>query len=345
VAVNVKVFAPLIGEGVEELTLVSWKKKVGDSVKEGEELVELESDKVTTEVPSPATGRIAALLAEAGTLVRAGQAIALLEEGAIGPAASDEAAAAAKPEPAPTAGPEGASAALRPHSLLRRRIAERMIESQRTSAQVFTVAEADLSAVVAHRAAHKEAFAGEGVRLTLSAYFVSALARALRLFPEMNSSWSEEGMILHPEINIGVAVSLGGGLSGGLIVPVIRRADALSLMETAHEIERLANAARSGTLGSLDVKGGTFTLTNYGATLSLFAAPIIDQPQIGILGTGSLQRRPVAVMGSDGVESIAIRPMVYLSLVFDHRAIDGEAAGLFLRGVKEGLEAWPPSRT
>jgi 2-oxoglutarate dehydrogenase E2 component (dihydrolipoamide succinyltransferase) len=153
----------------------------------------------------------------------------------------------------------------------------------------------------------------------------------------MNSSWSEEGMILHPEVNVGLAVSLG---DGGLIVPVLRRADALDLAETARGVERLASAARAGSLGNDDVKGGTFTLTNYGTTGSLIAAPIINQPQIGILGAGSLQKRPVVIAGPDGADAVAIRTMVYLSLVFDHRAMDGEAASRFLRGVKEGLEGW-----
>ena len=324
---KLNVIAPLIGEGVEELSLVAWKKKLGDMVSEGEALVELESDKVVTELPCPATGKLVELLAVEGDAVPVGSAIAVIES----EAASAIAAPAAAIPPASTA------AELRPHSVLRRRIAERMIASQATSAHVLTVTEADMSAVVAHRAASKEAFAEEGIKLTLSAYFVSVLARALRAFPEMNSSWSEEGMILHPEVNVGLAVSLG---DGGLIVPVLRRADALVLAETARGVERLASAARAGSLGNDDVKGGTFTLTNYGTTGSLIAAPIINQPQIGILGAGSLQKRPVVIAGPDGADAVAIRTMVYLSLVFDHRAMVGEAASRFLRGVKEGLEGW-----
>jgi 2-oxoglutarate dehydrogenase E2 component (dihydrolipoamide succinyltransferase) len=329
---RVEVIAPLIGEGVDELSVVAWKKKVGDPVAEGEGLVELESDKVVTEVPSPASGTIAELRAADGDKVQAGSVIAVIA--AIDVADAPRTSAAAQTEAAPTeAAP--AAAGPRPHSVLRRRIAERMIASQMTSAHVLTVAEADMSAVVAHRGASVEEYAADGVRLTLSAYFVWVLARALRRFPEMNASWSEEGMILHPEVNVGLAVSLG---DGGLIVPVLRRADSLDLEETARGIGRLASAARAGRLGAEEVRGGTFTLTNYGATGSLIASPIINQPQIGILGAGSLQKRPVVVTSAEGVDSIAIHPMVYLSLVFDHRAMDGEAASLFLRGVKEGLE-------
>ncbi len=388
---SVKVIAPLIGEGVEELSLVAWKKKPGESVAEGESLVELESDKVVTEVPSPASGTVAQLLAAEGDRVRAGATIAVIEDaaeiGAAPPSAIEATAGFLSPvvrriaaergvdpsavvgtgaggrvtkedilafvaarEAGPSAGaaagtPAGAGGAAhgatraerRPHSSLRRRIAERMIDSQRTSAHVLTVAEADLSAVVAHRAANRDGFAGEGVKLTLSAYFVSVLARSLRRFPMMNSSWTDDGMLIHPEVNIGVAVSLG---DGGLIVPVVRKADELGLIETAREIDRLAAAARAGELNGEDVRGGTFTLTNYGTTGSLVAAPIINQPQIGILGTGTLQKRPVVITSDSGVDSIAIRPMVYLSLVFDHRALDGEAASGFLRSVKEGLEGW-----
>ncbi len=357
---KVNALVPLIGEGVEELGVVAWKKKLGDTVDEGEALVELESDKVVTELPSPARGRVAEILAEGGDRVAAGSVIAVIESaaevelGAAAPApgtadaeqapvhapASVHAPAAAS-APTAAAGP-GAPAArptseLKPHSVLRRRIAERMIASQATSAHVLTVTEADMSAVVRHRAASKEAFAAEGIKLSLSAYFASCLARALAAFPDMNASWSEEGMVLHGEVNLGIAVSLG---DGGLIVPVLKRADKLDLKETARGIERLAAAARAGSLGAEDVKGGTFTLTNYGTTGSLIAAPIINQPQIGILGAGSLQKRPVVIEGPDGADTVAIRSMVYLSLVFDHRAMDGEAASRFLRLVKEGLEGW-----
>jgi 2-oxoglutarate dehydrogenase E2 component (dihydrolipoamide succinyltransferase) len=337
---NVKVIAPLIGEGVDELSVVAWKKKLGDSVVEGEALVELESDKVVTEVESPASGTLAEVLAAEGDKVAVGAALAVIASGEAGaavssaavPAAVAEQAAAAEPATVAPSGPE-----LRPHSVLRKRIAERMIASQLTSAHVLTVTEVDMSAVVAHRAANKEAFAKEGVKLTLSAYFVRALAAALRRFPEMNASFTEEGMLLHPDVNVGLAVSLG---DGGLIVPVVKKADSLGLIETAKRIDDLAEAARAGKLGNDDVKGGTFTLTNYGTTGSLIAAPIINQPQIGILGAGSLQKRPVIVTNAESVDEIAIRPMVYLSLVFDHRALDGEAASRFLRGVKEGLESW-----
>ena len=328
-----KVFAPLIGEGVEELSIVEWKKKLGDSVEQGEALVEVESDKVVTEVTSPAAGTLLEMMAQGGDTVRAGSVLALV--GSEGEAAVPTRETAPDTHAGVNAG--ASTGGQRPLGALRRKIAERMIQSQRTSAHVLTVMEADMGAVVAHRAANKDAFAAQGIRLTLSAYFVSVLAAALRRQGGVNASFSEAGMILHDEVNVGVAVSLG---EEGLIVPVVRKADTLSLGEIAGEIDRLATTARAGKLGNDDVKGGTFTLTNYGTGDSLFAAPIINQPQIGILGTGALQKRAVVATSPEGMDSIVIRPMVYLSLVFDHRALDGESGGRFLGLIKAGLENW-----
>ncbi len=330
-----KVFAPLIGEGVEELSIVEWKKKLGDVVSEGEALVEVESDKVVTEVTSPVAGTLLEMMAQGGDTVRAGSVLALV--GSEGEAALPTKETA--PDTNASAGDSASAGAggRRPLGALRRKIAERMIQSQRTSAHVLTVMEADMVAVVAHRAANKDGFATQGIRLTYSAYFVSVLAAALRKQGGVNASFSEAGMILHDEVNVGVAVSLG---EEGLIVPVVRKADTLSLGEIAREIDRLATAARAGKLGNDDVKGGTFTLTNYGTGDSLIAAPIINQPQIGILGTGALQKRAVVITSPEGVDSIVIRPMIYLSLVFDHRALDGESGGRFLSLIKEGLENW-----
>ena len=329
-----KVFAPLIGEGVEELSIVEWKKKLGDSVEEGEALVEVESDKVVTEVASPVAGTLLEMMAQGGDTVRAGSVLALV--GTQGEAAVPTGESAPF-DPGTGAGVGAGIGGRRPLGALRRKIAERMIQSQRTSAHVLTVMEAGMGAVVAHRAANKDALAAQGIRLTLSAYFVSVLAAALRRQGGVNASFSEAGMILHDEVNVGVAVSLG---EEGLIVPVVRKADTLTLGEIAREIDRLATAARAGKLGNEDVKGGTFTLTNYGTGDSLIAAPIINQPQIGILGTGALQKRAVVATSPEGVDSIVIRPMIYLSLVFDHRALDGESGGRFLGLVKEGLESW-----
>jgi len=226
---------------------------------------------------------------------------------------------------------------LRPHSIARARIAGRMVESMRASAQVLTVMEADLGAVMAHRRANKEGYALEGFRLTLTAYFLATAAAALRRHPTVNSSWSDEGLLIHPTVDIGLAVSLG---EEGLLVPVVRNADTLSLKELSRAVEDFATRSRSRKLTPDEVRGGTFSLTNHGSSGSLFATPILVQGQVGILGVGMVQKRAVVVETPGGVDAIAIRPMAYLSFVFDHRVMDGEGADRFLADVKAGLEGW-----
>jgi 2-oxoglutarate dehydrogenase E2 component (dihydrolipoamide succinyltransferase) len=208
-----------------------------------------------------------------------------------------------------------------------------MVGSKRTSPHVTTVMEADLSKVVAHRASHKPVYAREGVTLTYTAYFIAAIAAALKFHPEVNSSWTDEGIRLHREINVGMATALDGG--DGLIVPVIKGADRLSLLGIARQINDLAQRARNRNLQPDEVRGGTFTLTNHGISGSLFATPIINQPQCGILGVGAMEKRVVVID-----DAIAIRPMVYISLTFDHRILDGANADHFLARVKANLESW-----
>jgi 2-oxoglutarate dehydrogenase E2 component (dihydrolipoamide succinyltransferase) len=224
-----------------------------------------------------------------------------------------------------------------PLTPVRRQIAERMQQSKQTSPHVMTVMEADMSRVVAHRAASKAAFAADGANLTFTAYFIVAIAAGLKAQPLVNSSWTEAGIQVHGEINIGMATSLG---EAGLIVPVLRRADELSLLGIARAVNDLAARARSHKLKPEEVRGGTFTLTNHGVGGSLFAMPIINQPQCGILGVGTLQKRAVVIGDASGGDAIAIRPMLYLSFVFDHRILDGASADAFLVRVKEALEQW-----
>ena len=223
------------------------------------------------------------------------------------------------------------------HSTIRKQIADHMVMSKHTSPHVLTVMEVDMSKVVAHRKANKATFAKDGVNLTFTAYFMQAIVAGLKAYPNVNSSWTDEGLLIHSGINIGMATSLG---EEGLIVPVIKGADGLSLLGMARAVNDLANRARSKKLNPDDVKGGTFTLTNHGVSGSLFAFPVINQPQCGILGVGAMQKRAVVVTDTDGNDSIAIRPMVYLSFVFDHRILDGASADWFLMTVKETLENW-----
>jgi 2-oxoglutarate dehydrogenase E2 component (dihydrolipoamide succinyltransferase) len=215
---------------------------------------------------------------------------------------------------------------------MRKSIAEHMVMSKRTSPHVLTVMEADMSRVVKHRAANKVAFEKDGVNLTFTAYFMNAIVAGLKAYPIANSSWSDEGVLVHKNINIGMAASLG---EEGLIVPVIKGADNLSLLAMARSVNDLANRARNKKLQPDEVRGGTFTLTNHGTSGSLFAFPVINQPQCGILGIGAMQKRVIVID-----DAIAIRPMVYMSFVFDHRILDGASADWFLAKVKETLENW-----
>ena len=426
-----KVLVPRLGEGVEEVTIISWLKNVGDSVNELDPLLEVNTDKVDTEIPAPASGILLRIDIQAGAAARVGDLLAIIgEPSALSGNQADE-DPVSQPEPvAPAQTPapvseqppstkdlgfispivaqmaseyninlqqmkgtglggritkndvlafvqnrkteqdgnglaipspnrpavEQRAAAPTPqvhsqanagiipsgdtlvkHSLIRKSIAEHMLASKRTSPHVLTVMEVDMSRVAAHRTANKSAFARNSVNLTYTAYFMCALVAGLKTHPQVNSSWSEEGLIVHSAINLGMATSLG---EAGLIVPVIKGADALSLLGMARAVNDLAERARAKKLQPDEVKGGTFTLTNHGVSGSLLAMPIINQPQCGILGVGALQKRVVVVTDSAGNDSIAIRPMVYLSFVFDHRILDGASADWFLAKVKDSLEKW-----
>jgi 2-oxoglutarate dehydrogenase E2 component (dihydrolipoamide succinyltransferase) len=214
---------------------------------------------------------------------------------------------------------------------IRRAIAEHMVRSKQTSPHVTTVFDVDFSAVTAHRAANKQTFARDGASLTFTAYIIATIVQALKAHPLVNSSWDDNGIILHKNINIGMAAAI----EDGLIVPVIKNADSLSLLGLARTINDLADRARNGRLTPDEVRGGTFTLTNHGTSGSLFATPIINQPQCGILGVGKIEKR-VKVIN----DAIAIRPMAYASLTFDHRILDGASADAFMTTVKDTLENW-----
>ncbi|HLB49967.1 MAG TPA: 2-oxo acid dehydrogenase subunit E2 [Anaerolineales bacterium] len=243
----------------------------------------------------------------------------------------------ARPTPTPPAVGAGLASAqtgdtVMPLNTMRKSIAEHMVRSKHTSPHVTTVFEVDLSKVVAHREANKAGFARDGVNLTFTVYFVSAAATALKAYPMVNSTFAGDKVVLKREINIGVAVSLG---EEGLIVPVVKHADEKSLLGIARTVNDLANRARAKLLKPDEVQGGTFTITNHGVSGSLFATPIISQPQCGILGVGMIQKRAVVIN-----DAIAIRPMCYITLTFDHRILDGALADYFVAKVKEVLEGW-----
>lgn len=221
---------------------------------------------------------------------------------------------------------------------MRRAIADHMVRSIQTSPHVTTVFEVDLSAVVAHRRRHKDFYAGQGLRLTYTAYIVETVARALQYHPYVNASFTDDGILLKADINIGVAVAMDGG--EGLIVPVIKHADNLNLKGIVQALNGIIDRARSRQLAPDAVQNGTFTLTNYGVAGSLIGTPIINQPQSAILGLGAIQKRTV-VVESDAGDSITIRPMCYLTLTFDHRVLDGAGGDAFMCDLVRLLETYP----
>jgi len=225
-----------------------------------------------------------------------------------------------------------------PHDTMRLRIAEHMQSSVAQAPHVTAVFEADFSAIIAHRDRHKAAWAKKGVKLSYTAYLVAAAAEAMKVAPAINSRWHADRLELYDDINIGVGTALG---TRGLIVPVLRQVQKLSLKGIASGLDDLIERARAEKLTAADVKGGTFTISNHGVSGSLFAAPIIiNQPQSAILGVGKLEKR-VVVREIGGVDAIQIRPMAYVSLTIDHRVVDGHQTNAWLSRFVETLETWP----
>ena len=221
---------------------------------------------------------------------------------------------------------------------MRLAIAENMARSLAEAPHVTAVFEADFSAIAAHRAKHKDAFAAKGIKLTYTAYLVAAAAEAMKAAPAINSRWHEDRLEIFGTVDIGVGTALG---TKGLIVPVLRGVEALDLERIAAGLDDLIARARDEKLTSADVRGGTFTISNHGVSGSLFAAPIIiNQPQSAILGVGKLEKR-VVVREVGGVDTIQIRPMAYVSLTIDHRVVDGHQTNAWLSRFVEVLETWP----
>lgn len=403
---TVQVKVPELSESVSEATLLEWKRKPGDIVAADEILIEIETDKVVLEVPSPAAGQLAEIRAQNGQTVVSGEVIAVIDTDASvsasastdssrapSPAPVEEtiaeprvmpsaaavlaaagidaktvigtgpgnritkvdALAAAEPpvqpqtaEPAPRAVPASRSAAAPapaepiapdpygrkedrvPMTRLRRRVAERLVQSLAGSAQLTTFNEVDMSAVIALRARYKEKFERRhGIKLGFMSFFVKAAVYALEKFPVLNASIDGTDIIYHSYFDIGVAV----GTERGLVVPVVRNADQKTFAEIELEIADFAKRAQAGKLSIEELSGGTFTVSNGGVFGSMLSTPIINPPQSAILGIHSTKERPVVVNGE-----IVIRPMNYLALSYDHRLIDGREAVLGLGAMKAALE-------
>ena len=391
----VEIVVPVLGESVTEATVAQWLKKPGEAVAVDEPLVELETDKVTLEVPAPANGTIAAISVDAGATVEVGAVLGMMEAGDA-PAAKAEAAPApapaaeAKPAkaPAPTPAPAPAPAAkstrlmpvdalkaaaegiwpeghasgsgakpaspssgdakggalpprqpggpeeIVPMSRLRQTIARRLKEAQNTAAMLTTFNDVDMSAVMALRKSHQDAFVKKyGIKLGFMSFFAKACIAALQELPAVNAEIYGTDLIYKNYYNIGVAV----GTENGLVVPVIRDADRMGFAQIESTIADFGKRARDGKLSMAEMSGGTFTISNGGIYGSMLSTPILNQPQSAILGMHRIEERPVAVNGE-----VVIRPMMYLALSYDHRIIDGREAVTFLVKVKENIE--DPSR-
>lgn len=420
---------PQLGESVTEGTIGRWLKRPGEHVEKYEPLLEVTTDKVDTEVPSPEAGVLSSIAVPEGQTVKVGTLLAVLDgvDGAEtvpaaalnghGPSTVQVVASGAAPSlgtggfvspvvarlvaehgvdltnirgtgqggrvtkqdvlkyveaqaqgaptlspvpvpaqpplampapapaplppvavapavPAPAAYPDDAE--IIPVTSMRRSIAEHMVLSRRTAPHVTTVFEVDVSRIVAHRQRRRADFERQGVKLTFTPYFVQAAVAGLQAVPMVNGSYAESGITLNQRIHISVAVAL----EEGLIVPVLRDADEKNLLGLSRAVNDLSERARTRRLKPDETRGGTFTITNHGVSGSLFATPIINQPQAAIMGVGAIQKRAV-VISQGGTDAIAIRSMCYVSLTIDHRLLDGAMADTFLSVVKRFIEEFP----
>lgn len=276
----------------------------------------------------------------------------LAPQGAPTPAAPTEQPAskppAAKPAAAPSAPPQpGGGETVVAHSRMRAAVARNTTQSAFTAPHVTTWWDVDMTAVLGHRKAHKAEFAAGGVNLTVTAYLIESIVAGLKAVPAANASYTDEGVVLKHYYNVGMAVALPPdqhGL-GGLIVPVIKNAGDLNLMGLARAVNDLAEKARANKLRGEDLQDGTFTLTNYGTSGSVFQTPIIVQPQVGILGTGAIEKRPVVVSNGSPLEAnlgdyLTFKPMMTMAFSYDHRVLDGATADAFCAAVKKALESY-----
>jgi 2-oxoglutarate dehydrogenase E2 component (dihydrolipoamide succinyltransferase)/2-oxoisovalerate dehydrogenase E2 component (dihydrolipoyl transacylase) len=398
----VNVIMPQMGESVSEGTILKWLAHEGDRVEKEQPIVEISTDKIDTEVPSPITGVLKKILYHEGKTLPVQTVIAEIEvveakEGQCVPAEKPEITkkgekveaikeieeieeeekrysplvrrlakeyninlkdvkgtgeggrvtkkdildyvASLRPGvlEAPPVEEEKKiveKQILIPFSPKRKITGDRMVQSKQTAAHVTTVFEIDMTKVVRYRELNKDSMKGKGIHLTYLPFITLATARALKDHPILNASWTEEGVEQKNYINIGIAVSI----EDGLIVPVIKDADKKDMLQLAQDIQDIALRARTKKLKPEEVQGGTFTITNYGLNGSLFGTPIILLPQVAILGVGTVVKRPIVID-----DAIAIRSMLYLSLSFDHRVMDGADADTFLRKVKDILEGWEVS--
>ena len=381
--IDVKV--PMLSESVSEGTLLEWKKKVGEAVARDEILIDIETDKVVLEVPSPQAGVLVEIIAQNGETVAAEQVLARIDTAATASASVETPAAAPAPEAAPAAAqtnaampaaaklaaetgvdvntlqgsgrdgrvlkedvqnaaakpaapaaapapvPAGARPEQRvPMSRLRARVAERLLASQQENAILTTFNEVNMKPIMDLRAKYKEKFEKEhGVKLGFMSFFVKAAVAALKKYPVVNASVDGNDIVYHGYFDIGIAI----GSPRGLVVPILRDADQMSIADIEQAIVDYAKKAKDGKIALEDLTGGTFSITNGGTFGSMMSTPIINPPQSAILGMHATKERAVVENGQ-----VVVRPMMYLALSYDHRIIDGREAVLTLVAIKDALE-------
>ena len=384
--IDVKV--PMLSESVSEGTLLEWKKKVGEAVARDEILIDIETDKVVLEVPSPQAGVLVEIIAQNGETVAAEQVLARIDTAATASASAEAPAAAPAPEAAPAAAqtnaampaaaklaaetgvdvnalqgsgrdgrvlkedvqnatakpaaapavasvpapvPAGARPEQRvPMSRLRARVAERLLASQQENAILTTFNEVNMKPIMDLRAKYKEKFEKEhGVKLGFMSFFVKAAVAALKKYPVVNASVDGNDIVYHGYFDIGIAI----GSPRGLVVPILRDADQMSIADIEQAIVDYAKKAKDGKIALEDLTGGTFSITNGGTFGSMMSTPIINPPQSAILGMHATKERAVVENGQ-----VVVRPMMYLALSYDHRIIDGREAVLTLVAIKDALE-------
>ena len=384
--IDVKV--PMLSESVSEGTLLEWKKKVGEAVARDEILIDIETDKVVLEVPSPQAGVLVEIIAQNGETVAAEQVLARIDTAATASASAEAPAAAPAPEAAPAAAqtnaampaaaklaaetgvdvnalqgsgrdgrvlkedvqnatakpaaapavasvpapvPAGARPEQRvPMSRLRARVAERLLASQQENAILTTFNEVNMKPIMDLRAKYKEKFEKEhGIKLGFMSFFVKAAVAALKKYPVVNASVDGSDIVYHGYFDIGIAI----GSPRGLVVPILRDADQMSIADIEQAIVDYAKKAKDGKIALEDLTGGTFSITNGGTFGSMMSTPIINPPQSAILGMHATKERAVVENGQ-----VVVRPMMYLALSYDHRIIDGREAVLTLVAIKDALE-------
>ena len=376
---STEIKVPVLPESVADATVALWHKKPGDSIRRDENLVDLETDKVVLEVPSPVDGVIGKILRETGETVTSNELLGIIEEGVVEAAAepAETTAPAVIAETVPAAATDTAklspaarrvaeeekadisrvagtgrggritkgdvinyvntadTSGPRPEervkmTRLRSTIAQRMKQAQNTAAILTSFNEVDLKAVMDLRKKYKEAFEKEhGVKLGLMSFFVKAVCAALRKHPIVNASLEGDEIVYHGYQDIGIAVST----ERGLMVPILRNAELMSLDEAELSIREFAGRARDGSITLEDLQGGTFSITNGGTFGSLLSTPLLNPPQSAILGMHTIKERAVVDQGE-----VVVRPMMYIALSYDHRIIDGKDAVLFLVAIKDALE-------